>query len=252
MSLGGWWHDTRRSCWRSTTTTRVAKKWPTTTLLIKIPFHCDSRNTRLIGSAFEFQNDSIREMSKVSTNGQQHFQNLFTAPQQLYTSSSPSSFGYCSLCCTSILALNCMSQFVWSHCHWPEAITAAVTVSLAFPTPRQRCLRGWSGYKCTNNYLITKDFDLTVRPMVDLGVTGILEGVNLQMKWQTLKIKEQRCWWLIMLMEALSHIDINPLMEGLQTGYYDWRSIHATFEILFISHNKLTIVRLSMRVFIHT
>lgn len=35
----------------------------------------------------------------------------------------------------------------------------------------------------TNNYLITKDFDLTVAAVVDLDVPGILERVNLEVEW---------------------------------------------------------------------
>lgn len=40
-----------------------------------------------------------------------------------------------------------------------------------------------------NNYLITKDFDLTVAPMVELGIARILERVNLQMQRQALEEK---------------------------------------------------------------
>lgn len=40
-----------------------------------------------------------------------------------------------------------------------------------------------------NNYLITKDFDLTVAPVVDLDIPWILERVNLKMEWKSLEIK---------------------------------------------------------------
>lgn len=42
-----------------------------------------------------------------------------------------------------------------------------------------------------NNYLITKDFDLTVAPMVDLRVPRIFERVNLQMQRQPLEDGKQ-------------------------------------------------------------
>lgn len=41
--------------------------------------------------------------------------------------------------------------------------------------------------RAENNYLITKDFDLTVAPMVDLGIPRIFERVNLQMQRQALE-----------------------------------------------------------------
>lgn len=41
-------------------------------------------------------------------------------------------------------------------------------------------------------YLITKDFDLTVATVEDLGVSRILECVNLDVQWQTLEIEQKK------------------------------------------------------------
>lgn len=43
-----------------------------------------------------------------------------------------------------------------------------------------------------NNYLITKDFDLTVAPVDDLCISRVLERVNLQMQRQSLEEIKKR------------------------------------------------------------
>lgn len=92
-----------------------------------------------------------------------------------------------------------MSQFIYfPSLSLPEAVAESLclcedtlrskivlmTMSTADPTarPGQK-----ERVQTNNNYLITKDFDLTVAAVVDLQVPRILERVNLQMKWQTLK-----------------------------------------------------------------